>query len=356
MVWDADFERINRHRAWAELVIHNRNWLPWWVVTSICNDFASQGERWLRGEGLPPLVVRLWWAYKHWKFQRAHRMTEPNRDRWRSRGVLPDQMQRSNITGDLLRPNAVIPLAPGQSVKFIPIVHRHGHEIEVTDMKTGKRRKVFIDDAMLENIANPRWHELLPEVPPEMRKAVWFSDDGDFQIDTTTVRDLKRQWVSSQRDPIPTDLGSYPRPNCPKCHTPSPQLGTPLDDKDPSGWGDSYFTCSNYDCRHTWKWKKVYPLLEENKNREGTKTGAKLKGTDIPFHLFKEAGCTVEQANEAIRKFANVAGLANMTPQQQKKMAEIIQDKKLACNASDSPLAKLTPSEIRQLADRGIRA
>jgi hypothetical protein len=351
LTWDSDFERINRHRALAELVIHNRNWLPWWIITSVCNDFASQGERWLNGEGLPPLPVRLWWAYRHWKFRRAHRPEKIIR-----KPSLIDTMQQSKITGDRFTPMATIPLPEGQHVKFIPVAHRQGHEIEVTDMKSGKRRKVFIDDEMLKNIVDPRWHQLLPDVPPEMRAAVWFSDDGsDYKIETTQVRDLKRKWVESQREPIPTSLGSYPRPNCPKCHTPSPHLGTPLDPDSPSGWGDSFFTCSNYDCKHSWKWKKVYPLLEENSNKEGTKTGAKLKGTDIPFHLFKEAGCTVEQVNAAIRKFANVACLATMTPGQQKQIAETIQksdEHENICTFNGLPLARVTPS--RKPGDRPV--
>jgi hypothetical protein len=345
--WTNDFERINRHRALAELVIHNHNWLPWWVTTSILGDYCDQAERFLRGEGLPPFPVRLWWAYKHWKFRKAHRAAQVEK-----RASPIDTMQQSKITGDRFTPAAMIPLPEGQSVRFIPVVHKHGHEIEVTDMKTGKRRKVFIDDAMLNNIVDPRWHEYLPDVPPEMRKAVWFSeDDGEFEIDCTQVRDLKRRWVSAQRRP--TDLGSFPRPNCPKCHTPHPELGTPLDKNSESGWGDSYFTCSNHDCRFTWKWKKVFPLLVENNNKQGTVTGTLIKGTDVPFHIFGQAGATIEQVNEAVRKIANVAGISMMTPEQQLRMQEIIQEN--SCRANDSPLAKLTPSEVRQLADRAHR-
>jgi hypothetical protein len=338
--WDSDFDRINRHRALTELVIHNRNWLPWWIVTAVAGDFCDQGERYLRGEGLPPLPIRLWWAYKHWQFKRKH--LQP---KLKKLPEIVNPMQRSNITGDFFRPNAVIPVAPGQRVEYIPVVHRNGHEISVTDMKTGKQRKVFIDDAMLANIAHPRWHEQLPDVPPEMRKAVWFSEDGNtYDIDATQVRDLKRRWVEGQRQPIPSSIGDYPRPNCPHCHTPNPELHTPLDSKSPSGWGDSFFRCRNPDCIYPWKFKKTYPLLEENKNREGTKTGAKLKGTDIPFHLVSKTGLTVEQVNEAVRKFANVAGLANMSPQQRKQMAEIIQgdDHENICNYNGLPLARVT--------------
>jgi hypothetical protein len=317
--WTDDFQHINRHRALVELVIHNRNWLPWWLTTSVVGDFCGQAERFLRGEGLPPFPVRLWWAYRHWKFRKAHqqaRIAKPSSP--------VDTMQQSKITGDRFMPAAMIPLPEGQHIKFIPVLHRDGHEIEVIDMKSGKRRKVFIDDTMLGNIADPRWHEYLPDVPPEMRKSVWFADDGDFEIDCTQVADLKRRWVSAQRRP--TDLGSFPRPNCPRCHTPSPELGTPLDKNSASGWGDSYFTCSNHNCRFTWKWKKVFPLLVENKNKQGTVSGTLIKGMDVPFYVFGQTGATIEQVNEAVRKIANVAGISKMTPAQQVQMQEIIQN------------------------------
>jgi hypothetical protein len=341
LTWGSDFERINRHRALAELIIHNRKWLPWWLTTSVLGDFCEQAECFLRGEGLPPFPVRLWWAYRHWKFRRnQRRKLHWHPETRKAMQARLDTMQQSKITGDRFTPAAMIPLPEGQHVKFVPVMHRNGHEIEVTDTRTGKRRKVFIDDTMLGNIADPRSHEYLSDLPPEMRKAIWFSDDGDFEIDCRQVRDLKRRWINSEKRP--TDLGSFPRPNCPKCHTPSPELGTPLDGRSPSGWGDSYFTCSNYNCQHTWKWKKSFPLLVENNNKQGTVTGTLIKGTDIPFHLFGQTGATIEQVNEAVRKIANVAGISAMTPQQQLKMQEIIQDSENACQKDHPALAKIT--------------
>lgn len=347
--YDPAFDRINRHRALAEAVIHNRNWLPSWLLVPVVSDFCEQGERYLRGDGLTPLPVRLWWAYRHWRFVRANRMASPNGDRWKRRGPSLDAMQTSNITGTAFKAGGIIPLAPGQTAKFIPVLHDDSHEIVVLDMKSGQRRKVKIDNEMLDNIANPRWHQELPDVPPEMRRAVWFSDDGDFEIDCTTVRDLKRRWVTAQAEPIPTSIGSYPRPNCPKCHTPHPELGTPLDDRTPSGWGDSFYTCTNHNCRHKWKWKKVYPGLEENRNRDGTATGAKLKGTAVPFHLLAQGGLTVEQANAAIKQFGNIAGITGMTPSQRLQLARITQgcDQK-TCNEQADSLAMVTDEPNRK--------
>jgi hypothetical protein len=247
LTWDSDFERINRHRALAELVIHNRNWLPWWVICPVLDDFSDQGERYLRGEGLPPLPVRLWWAYRHWKFKRRHR----SRIAAISGPINP--MQVSNITGDRFTPASVIPLAPGQRIEYIPVrAEDHHHEISVMDMKSGKRRTVRVTDQMLNDVGHHLWDRLLPELDPEMRRAVWQGSDGEEdEIDATTVTDLKRRSIKAKFPARPTDLGSFPRPNCPKCHTPSPELGTPLDPDSPSGWGDSFFTCSNYKCRHS---------------------------------------------------------------------------------------------------------
>jgi hypothetical protein len=343
LTWDSDFERINRHRALAELVIHNRNWLPWWVICPVLDDFSDQGERYLRGEGLPPLPVRLWWAYRHWKFKRRHR----SRIAAISGPINP--MQVSNITGDRFTPASVIPLAPGQRIEYIPVrAEDHHHEISVMDMKSGKRRTVRVTDQMLNDVGHHLWDRLLPELDPEMRRAVWQGSDGEEdEIDATTVTDLKRRSIKAKFPARPTDLGSFPRPNCPKCHTPNPELGTPLDPDSPSGWGDSFFTCSNYKCRHHWKWRKVFPLLEENKNKEGTVTGTLVKGVNVPFHLFGKAGATIEQVNEAVRKIANVAGISTMTPEQQVKLQEIIQggdDHDNICNFNGLPLARVTPS------------
>lgn len=279
------FERVNKHRALAEVVAYNRNWLPWWLTTAVIGDFCDQAERYLRGEGLPPLPVRLWWAYKHWKFRKAQRRS------WITKRSSPvDTMQVSAITGDRSTPAAVIPVAEGQHVSFIPVVYKQAHEIEVTD-------KVSIDATML-------------------------------------------------RQRRPTDLGSFPRPNCPKCHTPNPELGTPLDNGKPSGWGDSFFTCTNWKCKHKWLWRKVFPLLVENNNKQGTVTGTLIKGTNIPFHIFGQAGATIEQVNEAVRKIANVAGISMMTPEQQVKMQEIIQEPHdNSCNFNGLPLVKLTNAE-----------
>lgn len=346
------FERVNRHRALAELVIYNRNWLPWWLTTSIISDFCDQAERWLRGESLPPLPVRLWWAYKHWRFKKGVYQTSRRdlQEHHRDKAINP--MAQSKATGEFFKPRAVIPLAPAQEIKFIPVLPE-GHRVEVTD-ESGNRRSVVITPTQIKQMTDSQ-HGLIGLLNDSI--IVMHTDDGDFQIDATQVRSAIRENVSgvttcyglpiARSTPIPNSLGDYPRPNCPKCHTPHPELSTPLDPKSPSGWGDSFFTCSNYDCRHKWKWKKVYPLLEENKDRAGTKTGAKLKGTDIPFHLFKQAGCTVEQANEAIRKFANVAGLKDMSLRNQLQIAEIIQtgEHKNTCNFNGIPLAKLTPSE-----------
>jgi hypothetical protein len=337
--WTNDFERINRHRALAELVVHNHNWLPWWLTTSVVGDFCDQAERFMQGEGLPPFPVRLWWAYRHWKFRKAHRQPQIEKRR-----AHIDRMQQSNITGDFFTPAAVIPLAPGQRVRFVPVSPEdHHHEISVTDMKSGKRRTVRVTDQMLNDIGNPLWDRLLPELDPELRKAVWHDEDGsDYEIDVTTVNDLKRRSVKAFPK-LPTDLGSFPRPNCPKCHTPHPELGTPLDKNSESGWGDSYFTCSNHDCRFTWKWKKVFPLLVENNNKKGTVTGTLIKGTDIPFHIFGQAGATIEQVNEAVRKIANVAGISTMTREQQLEMQEIIQEpQEKICMFNGLPLAKVT--------------
>lgn len=192
------FERVNKHRALAELVIYNRNWLPWWLTTSVVGDFCDQAERYLRGEGLPPLPVRLWWAYRHWKFKRANRMASPNRDRWKQRGPKLDAMERSNITGKSFKAGGIIPLAPGQRAEFIPVVEHHAHEIEVIDMKSGARRKVRVTDRMLRDIGSPQWDTLLPELDPELRKVLWHHEDGcDYEIDATTVTDLKRRSVRS---------------------------------------------------------------------------------------------------------------------------------------------------------------
>jgi hypothetical protein len=347
--WSGDFERINRHRALAELVVHNHNWLPWWLTTSVVGDFCGQAERFMRGEGLPPFPVRLWWAYKHWCFKRGIYKASRRSllEHHKKKPINP--MAQSKATGEFFKPSAVIPLAPGQSVEFVPVLQ--GHRVDIMDMKSGKRRSVILTPEQVREMKDG-WHRLNDVSLFDDGVSIFHFDNEDYQIDTTQVRSAIRESVNgvvkfngmpvARSAPIPNGLGDYPRPNCPRCHTPNPTLGTPLDPKSPSGWGDSFFTCSNHKCGYPWKWKKVFPGLEENNNKEGTATGAKLKGTDVPFHIFGQVGATVEQLNEAVKRMSRVACIERMTPEQRLEIARIQAGEDNACKEAHHPLATIT--------------
>jgi hypothetical protein len=349
------FERVNKHRALAELVIYNHKWLPWWLTTAVVGDFCEQAERFLRGEGLPPLPIRLWWAYKHWCFKRnAVAVDARKKGIWQqSKEMLREHhadnpMAQSKANGQFFKPKRMIPLAPGQRVEFIPVLQQ-GHQVDVMDTHSGKRRSIMLSGDQVKAIADD-WHRCGSVSLLDDGVALLHLDDGDFQIDVTQVRSAVRQCVNGVVDfnslpvarstPAPNSLGDYPRPNCPKCHTPDPQLGTPLDPKSPSGWGDSYFTCRNMKCQHRWKWKKVFPGLQENNNKEGTKTGAVLKGTDVPFYI-GQIGLTVEQLNEAVRTFAKVACIERLTPEQRLQIVKI-QQQQATCQKARPLLAIVT--------------
>jgi hypothetical protein len=344
LTWDSDFERINRHRALAELVIHNRNWLPSWLVIIICDDFSDQGERYLRGEGLPPLPVRLWWAYKHYKFRKAQQGHESG-----SIATPANPMQRSKANGEYFKPKKMIPLAPGQKIEYIPV--RDGVTMQLTDANTGERRAVLITPQMQRDMVDCIYgpNAIRSVALDTMRdRLIWHMSDGDFVVDRSLITEFARNHTTYYNGlPVerrtktlerPTHIADYPRPNCPKCHTPNPELGTPLT-KDMKNWDDSIFTCSNHKCRHSWKWNKTFPGLAEDHDNGC----ARLKGTDVPFHLFGQAGATVEQANEAIRKFAQVACIDRMTPEQRLQIARIQQQE--ACKKTEPELAKVTNQE-----------
>lgn len=311
-------------------------------MTSVVGDFCDQAERYFRGEGLPPLPVRLWWAYRHWRFQRANKMTAPNDDRWKQRGPKLDAMTFSEIAGRHYKVGGIIPLAPGQNVEFIPV--DNGYDVEAVETNTGERRKLHISNRALRHMCRPHFDGPFP--PPGLNKLVLYNTrEGEFQINSDDLREATRgalnfnglPIVPAQRPASPNSIGEFPRPDCPKCGTSHPELGTPLDNGNPSGWGNSYFTCTNWKCRHTWLFRKIYPDVVENNNKQGTVTGTLLKGTNIPFYLFGLSGCTVEQVNKAIKTFANVAGLKDMSPSQQLRMNEVI-----AGQEKQSSLPKLT--------------
>jgi hypothetical protein len=200
------FERVNKHRALAEVVVYNRNWLPWWLTTAVVGDFCEQAERFLRGEGLPPLPVRLWWAYKHWRFRRGvhktsrrylreHHKTSPKAV------TAPNPMVFSNVAGRHYKPCDIIPLAPGQKVEFIPI--DNGHRLTVTDMGTGERRAINVSNRMLRSMYRPFVdHDLSAHVPALKDVATLHTDEGEFQVDVTQVRDAIRQTVRGTDTPL----------------------------------------------------------------------------------------------------------------------------------------------------------
>lgn len=336
LIYDHDFDRINRHRGYAELVAHNRNWLPWWLVTSITGDFCDQAERYLRGDGLPPFPVRLWWAFRHWRFQRKNRPTYASALHKKHFGPKKNLLTPSNF-----KAGGLIPVAPGQRVECVPVAADPGHhEISVLDMKSGERRKIRITPQMLKDIRNPLWDRIMPEVSPDMRLNIWSSEEGDFGIDSATVDELKKHHSHGGFTLRASDLGSFPRPNCSKCHTPGPTLGTPLNDKTESGWGNSYFTCGNHRCRHTWTWRKTFPGLEENSNRAGTVSGTVLKGTKVPFFLHGEL--TVTEVNDVVSRLSKVAGIENFAAGAVNQMCHILADTVRAGHEVSNKLAILT--------------
>jgi hypothetical protein len=363
--------KFERHRAYAEEVIYHKNWLPSWFICWYLDGFSDHAERFLRGEPQPPLAVRMWWAFKHWRFKKGLYRTSRRYLQEHHKTKTQNPMAQSKATGEFFKPGAMIPLAPGQRLEYIPV--RGGDMVQLTDANTGERRAVLITPDMRKDMREARAIHMLHNaglLPGE--RMIWHTDDGeDVEVDVSHLRDRpftephidttcigERLHVTKNKEhgcnvfnynglpvapssAIPNSLGDYPRPNCPKCHTPNPELGTPLNPKSPSGWGDSYFTCTNHKCRHKWKWKKVFPGLEENKNKEGTKTGAVLKGTDVPFHIFGKAGATVEQLNEAVKAFGRVACLANMTPEQRLQIAKI-QQQETTCQEAKPLLARIT--------------
>lgn len=121
------FEVVNRHRAYAELVIHHRNWLPAWFICWYLDGFSDHGERFLRGEAQPPSLVRAWWHYKHWRLRRWSNPSDIA-DRYR-RGLplrgknppIPDNRRTKGglIKPSIARPGNIIPLREGETIKVI---------------------------------------------------------------------------------------------------------------------------------------------------------------------------------------------------------------------------------------------
>lgn len=379
---DAAFDRVNRHRALAELVIYNRNWLPGWITRPVLTSFCDHGERYLGGMAQPPLFVRAWWAVKHLHFRWATRTHSDTFDVWLADGELrrehPKTTQYLKLKAKqrhktLPMADAVIPLAPGQRIEYIP-VQDGSDEIEVIAMDTGNRRKVKLTAEMKHDLRSAQWDRVLPELTMQDRIAVWHHEDGnDYQIDKPHLRDRPRietpiigaynvtksktkfkdggyvNEINYSGSPIipgadrPSHIADYPRPDCPKCGRSHPQLGTPLNRKK-NGWDASYFTCSDHKCGHRWTFKKTFPFLVEDPER----AQCLLKGTNIAVSLkaLGMAGLTVDELNEGLRKLALVPYIEAMGPEKQNQIGSAI----TALQSPSEPLAKLTPEHRLALA------
>jgi hypothetical protein len=181
VIQELAFDKMNRHRAIAELVIYNRNWLPWWLITSVLAGFCDHAERFLNGEAQPPFLVRLWWTYRHWCFRRNVKKTSKQylRENHKDRStqhlgikMALSKLQAGERSSPLLRKIARIPI---EDYVFI----------EGRNLETGEVENLKVDRAMLCNFNG------IPQVPGSH---ILVTNEADYEVDARQL--VKRAYTT----------------------------------------------------------------------------------------------------------------------------------------------------------------